>query len=210
MKYIITADQKTFFARYQQVEFEGLLSEKELTVLTTAIHRRSLGGTKRDLARKDPEIEKIVYSNHLASIGAELIFTKQLRFGYDQLIELPIKEGVAPKTLQEMSSVRPLVMAMMICLEGVYEKPLDADEGFVPFPQKPANVTFFSPSCVWDCESLAARTKQQFLLVAFAGPRPLYVFEENDPYVHALKQLGYGFGDRLKEQSHPTLCRTHG
>jgi hypothetical protein len=204
MKYLITADQKVYFDNHNTIEFENLLSEKELATL-----QRLKTTSLRDISRGKPEIQKIILASRFAQIAAELTSKKRLRFGYDQVYELPMNAPSHLKTLQEISTISPLACAFTICLEGESGKiPNNQDiYSFDPFAQKPGNVTFFLPSCPWDFEALSQRVKQKFLLVTYADPRALYIYQEQDPYTHTLKQFGYVFGDRLNEKWHPMLFR---
>jgi len=200
MKYVITADQKFYFDKHHSIEFENLLSDKELAILKKA--PLSL----RDSIRTNPEVKKIVLSSRFVQIAKELTCAKTLRFGFDQLYTLPMK-GEGLKTLQEMSAISPLACGFTICLEGESERQTSPNNApFVePFAQKPGNVVFFKPDARWDLSSFVERQKQKFLLVAFAELVSLYVYQEQDPFTHTLKQLGYVFGDRLCEKWHPRL-----
>lgn len=200
MKYVITADQKFYFDKHHSIEFENLLSEKELAILK----RASL--SLRDSMRTNPEVKKIILSSRFVQIAKELTCTKNLRFGFDQLYTLPMK-GEGQKTLQEMSTIQPLACAFTICLEGESEQQAEPNKAgcFEPFAQKPGNVVFFKPNAPWDLNSFVERQKQKFLLVAFSELVSLYVYQEQDPFTHTLKQLGYVFGDRLCEKWHPRL-----
>ncbi len=196
MKYVITSDQKAYFEKYNSIIFNNLLTEEELAILRSK-------AALRDSSRKKAEIQKIIYSSRFVQIAVELTSRKKLRFGYDQVYELPLPASTQVQTLQEVSSIAPLVCAFTICLEGTSEQAVD--KSFAPFAQKPGEVTFFLPTRAWNFELLSEREKQKFLLVAYADSRSLYLFQEQDPYVHTLKELGYVFGDRLNDRSHPVL-----
>ena len=205
MKYQITADQKSFFEKNQYIEFEDLVKETQLATLQKCKERG------RDIARKNPEVQKIVQSALFAKIVKELFLQKVIRFGYDELYELPLikdssAKGEMTETLFEKSSILPLVGAVMICIQNESEG-FDPSFPHAPFAQKPGNVIFFSPTLVWDFEPLYQCTKQKYLLITYASPRALYIYQEKDPYTHTLKAQGYVFGDRLKEKYHPTLGR---
>jgi len=205
MRYTVTTDQKTFFEQRGFIEFDGLVTEQQLAVL-----QRCAAGL--DNSRRDPEIKKIVYSLLFASIAVDLAKQAKLRFGYDLLYELPLQRSI-PMSLQQMSCIRPLACALMICLEGENEGEGEGaeksriNESFVPFPHKPGNAVFFSPQAMWDMPTLQKCSPQKCLLIAYASPRSMYVYNEDDEYTHALKRLGLGFGDRLTEEHHPLLFR---
>lgn len=198
MHYFLSADQKAFFEKQGFIEFEGLVSEAEVAILKRC-------KAERDSSRADPQIEKIVYSSLFAKIASELSLQKRLRFGYDEQYFLPIVE-TGRATLNDTNSIRGLVSALMICLEGESDAPANSLP-FTPFPQKPGNATIFLPTLEWDYSLFSKRPKQRFLLITYATTRAMYVFEEKDPHTHALKRLGYVFGDRLGEACNPILSR---
>ena len=203
MKFSLTADQKCFFEKQQFIEFEGLISESQLAIL------QRCKGIGRDISRENMEMQKIVRSSLFAKIAKELCGERVLRLGFDELYELPLTLPCS-MTLFERSSIAPLVCAVMIAIEGDEDAlaTTPPQEGqFDPFPMKKGNVLFFLPNLLWEKELLQARAKQKCLLIAYANPRALYIFQEKDPHVHLLKRLGYVFGDRLKETIHPTLGR---
>lgn len=224
MKYTLTADQKAFFETHKFIEFDGFLSENELAVLKATLKssqknpskkdlsKRDL--SKRDLSRSNPEVQKIVRSRFFAQIALELSLQKQLRFGFDQVYELPMELAASQTqrklSLQEMSAVRELAMGLMICVDGETDTVANqaVETPFLPFPKHPGSVIFFSPTIIWDLDLMAKLPKQSCLLIAYATSRAQYIYQENDPYNHTLKQFGYVFGDRLNEEFHPTLCRS--
>ncbi|MDB6081004.1 MAG: hypothetical protein JWO53_276 [Chlamydiia bacterium] len=198
MQYFLSADQKAFFENHGFIEFEGLVSDEQLAVL-----KRHKG--TRDVSRKDPQIEKIVKSAVFSKLASQLSLKKLLRFGYDEVYELPIqRSGV--QTLEEANSIRGLVCGLMICIDGESDQAINGLP-FNPFPKKPGNIILFLPTLAWDFDTLTESTKQKFLLITYAGSRAMYVYEERDPYLHELKKLGYVFGDRLSQTCHPILSR---
>lgn len=46
-----------------------------------------------------------------------------------------------------------------------------------------------------------------FLLIGIAKATARYVLQENDPHTHLLKKLGYAFGDKLLDATHPLIAR---
>lgn len=76
------------------------------------------------------------------------------------------------------------------------------------FPHRPGNVTYFAPEEQIDFAELSALgSKGQFLMVVYVAKTTLYIMQNRDPHVHALKQLGYAFGDRLRDNIHPIIHR---
>jgi hypothetical protein len=224
MKYLLTADQKAFFEKHQFIEFEGFVSERDLAFLKGC----ALSG--RDNYRKHEKVKEFLTSSQFADTIKELCSVRQLRLGFDEFRELTQNqtvEGQANLCLSDTICVTPLLAGVMICLEGEEADGKEADEalqenqgpqnptqtGFQPFPLKKGSALFFSPTLVWSKEAqeeIARKLKtkkQKYLLLGYAGPRPLYVYQEKDLHTHLLKSLGYVFGDRLKESTHPALGR---
>jgi hypothetical protein len=197
MRYTLSADQKAFFDKHQFIEFEDLLDEKEIASLKTL-------QPMRDCFRSQPEARKIILNPSFASFAGELCIVKQLRFGFDEIMELPLKLPES-MTLHERSTIQGLLCAVSICIEG--HSDIAPNMKFYPCPKKPGSVQFFSPKLLWEQEILLTAPKQKMILIGYAQPRSLYIFQEKDPYTHMLKKFGYVFGDRLREEWHPTLLR---
>src|SRR5207302_345268 len=97
--------------------------------------------------------EKIVKNPLFAKLAKELFVQRELRFGYDEIYELPLHVK-APIKLAEVSTIAPLVAGLMICLEGECDIPANQPEelkGYCdPFPKKPGNALFFDPWLSWN------------------------------------------------------------
>lgn len=59
----------------------------------------------------------------------------------------------------------------------------------------------FKPSFILDWPHVAT----DLYLVTFTLPNAVYVHNPKDPATNALKQLGYNFGDVLKNEAHPLI-----
>ena len=224
MKYLLTADQKAFFEKQQFIEFEGFVSERDLALLKAC----ALSG--RDSYRKHEKVKEFLVSSQFADTIKELFSVRALRLGFDEAVELTQGQAQNVKanvSLSDAICINPLIAGVMICLEGD-EAAEDSSEtetsfnqtpknelqlGFQPFPRKKGSALFFSPTLVWNKEaaermqSQMKTKKQKYLLIGYAGPRLIYVYQEKDPHTHLLKTLGYVFGDRLKETTHPAVGR---
>lgn len=121
--------------------------------------------------------EQVARQRPLAEVAAELTGIHPLRLGWTKLVT------AGELNIKEMGSIQGVVAGMIVKPTG--------------------NAIFFSAEHVFSLEE----EEQSFLLIAYAGPRAVYVFNKRDPDTHALKKKGYGFGDRLREAAHPTLTR---
>jgi len=122
--------------------------------------------------------EAVARRRPLAEVAAELTGVRPLRLGWTRQV------STGDLNLKEMGSIQGIVAGAIIKPSG--------------------GAVFFSAEHTF---SLAEEDETSYLLIAYAGPRAVYVFNEHDPDTHALKKKGYGFGDRLREETHPTLTR---
>jgi len=182
MKYHISREQHFFFEKNHFIEFEELLTDQEHTQLLRGIASRS--NERYNLSHKSQEVQKIAYLPRLARLAAELTGKRQMRFGFDRLIDVPLQEG----TLQEKSCINPLTCALLYSLDSAI-----------------GHGIFFLPSVPFS--TLPQSTTSRYFLIAWADPRAQYLFHEEDPFTHELKQHGYVFGDRLLEKWHPIIIR---
>lgn len=177
----------------------------------------------RDLWRNDNLIKKIVFDRDLAKIAADLMGVRFLRLGYDQYFPNPAQgSGLTlqnsspspyeeflkvPATLEEISCIQGMECGLMICL-GSNEQSADQPSPLEsPFALKAGNIVYFSAQKVIDFSQLLNRSGQDFLMIGYAAKTALYFTNESDPHFHALKPLGYVFGDRLNDQIHPVVYR---
>ena len=127
-----------------------------------------------------PELadEEVARNRRLAEVAAELTGVRPLRLGWTKVVT------AGELNLKEMGSVQGIAAGVIIKPTG--------------------SAIFFSAEHTF---SLAEEGENGYLLIAYAGPGAVYVFNERDPDTHALKREGYVFGDRLREETHPTLTR---
>lgn len=182
MKYHISREQHFFFEKNHFIEFEELLTEQEHVQLLRGIHARKQ--ERYNLSITSQDVQKIAFLPRLARLAGELIGKRQLRFGFDRLIEPPFPEG----SLQDKSCISPLLCALLYSLDSAI-----------------GHGVFFSPAA--ELSTLPQEAMGHYFLLAWADPRGQYLFHEGDPYTHELKSHGYVFGDRLQEKSHPIIIR---
>lgn len=180
----------------------------------------------RDLWRKNKSVAKVAKEKTLAAIAAELMRVKFLRLAYDQYLPaFPEETNSLAKsfsdadsgyvcflqkknTLQELSCIQGLVCGLIICLSSSQNLEEEQANEDAPFPKKAGNVVFFSGQKVIDFSELEKRAGQEFILIAYADKSAVYAYNENDSHLHAFKQLGYVFGDRLNDTLNPVLFRS--
>ena len=216
MRFKIDPAHTTFFQQNGFIEFEEALGGQEelLPLLEGALKKRltkdpslcsaeELYRAGRDLWRTSKEIQKKVFSHPLAEIAAQLFNKKTLLIGFDQLLkttQTPGFPGLVAAPLHAYSSIQPLAGALLLHLAG--------DPTPSPFiPRTPQHVLALSPTLPIPWEIFFQTPHQTFLLIAYASPESLYVHEKKDLHLHALKKMGYGYGDRLRHEHHPIVCR---
>lgn len=218
---ILTNDQ----LQYLKDEINRLsnLSSSKIDEWETLSEAEKQFASGRDLWRKSNIIKKFALDKQLAKIASELTGQKFLRLGYDQFFpSIVIKKslGGLEKTMTrysywlkknapigELSCIQGIVCGLLLCLNAPEaEMRVPAIDDSI-FSLKAGNIVFFSPLKHIDFSELPTRPGQEFFLLTYAEKRAIYIPNENDPQLHAFKQLGYVFGDRLNDSLNPVLCR---
>lgn len=139
MKFSTAKEHRDFFQKHGWIEFEGLVSNDQLTaanqamdeVLAERLHVTSdrlrlqpsekLFLQGRDLWRSNPLLQKLATQIRFAEIVAELIEKKPLRLGYDQFLParqaIPLAEGDSNIYSRFLERTAPL--QAVSCLQGV-------------------------------------------------------------------------------------------
>lgn len=237
MKQAIDSSHREFFQKNAFVEFENLLSEKQLDQMTqgileackkrlhiykSAIPPATLFQEGRDLWRSSSNLQKIVTKKQLAEIAAELLEQRSLRLGFDQYLpSLPIDRFVQNEkcsdsyttflskelTLNHVSCIQGTLCGLAICLKAPENPP---DHSLSIFSPHRGSGIYFKADLPIDFKVLAGQDLRgaDYLLITYAHPSSVYVFQPEDPQTHYLKKLDFVFGDKLSDKTHPTLIRT--
>ena len=231
MKFAIVKEQRDFFNRQGQIEFDALINSQQIEEIQGAINfgvAERLGipagllykssplntyVSSHDMWRTNPFIKKIVTGQKLAEIASELIEYKPLRLGYDQYFpfdkvrysaDAPYTDLFQPPlSLEVRSCLDKVVCGLVICLSG---DGATSQEGTI-FPTTPGNGTFFLPHRELDFSTLKGNDVYRYLLIVYVEKATHYVHNDKDPQGHFNKQLGYVFGDRLLDKYHPIVYR---
>ncbi len=183
MRILIDNRHREYFKEMGQISFEEVFPLEVTHLIKEEIDRliqkKDPDKFGHDLFRQSLSLKKNLSLRSLGTIVADLCEEKPVRIGFDQLF---FNSSLKPKTLKEISSIQGLLMGILI----------DLDLGIVvcispntPFPEIP----------------------NKGYLLAFIGKDSVYIRNENDPFSNELKKLGYSFGDRLSDSTHPTICR---
>lgn len=216
MQFTLASAHQDFFTQHQYIEFENVFSLEEMQSLQSAIQEvlvkrekkiietrspKELFKVGRDLWRDHPDIKKVVLHKRLAKIASPLFRQPIIRIAYDQALisEIPGEPIFSePFSLQKVSCFQPIAGAVILRLSyDLTPPPL--------LPQKIGSALFVGPNFPIPWSSFLQNTPSSFFLIAYSTERTVYVLEKQDPHTHALKQLGYGFGDLLEERTHPII-----
>lgn len=183
MKYSISREQQFFFEQQHYIEFDELLTPAEQKSLFEAV--KKIAVNTRDLSHTTPSVKEITHCHRLAKLASELTRVRFLRFGFDQVLCPPF----AISNLQSDVCIQGLVCSLYICLDGDHAM----------------HAIFALPTA--DLATLPLDCEKRYFVIGWAEEKAMYRLEPKDPHTHQLKKHGYVFGDRLKEQWHPTLIR---
>ena len=230
MRFEIAGEHISFFERYGYVEFESFFSLAEVTALRRdiemLIEQRAirngpcwetdgnvLGSTLPytndpwtlygyDMAIASTVVRKALCSPKIGRSAFAFVRKKPLRYAFDRLWNAP--SGIN-SPIEELSSVTPIMIGLIVALEDRQS----GEEQHKPFeyrslPSAAGSVAFISPKTMM---TLPDTTAGRYIVVGYASGVPIYRFQPQDRQTHALKQLGYVFGDRLKETTHPVVFR---
>lgn len=222
MKYTIDAGQRDFFRRNGWIEFENLLSPDQVSQWNRGVDRalakraqvdveklgkvpsEQLVKKSYDLWREDEPLKKKICSLPLARIAQELTQCKSIRLGFDRLLFHWRDQPNAQAAFAEISCINGLCAILLLCLtESGSAKTSEADL----FPSSAGSGVYLLPTVPFDFSYLAAHPDQRYLIIGYAQPFSQYWLNEKDVYVYQLKNLGYIYGDGLKDALHPVLLR---
>jgi hypothetical protein len=218
MRFKVAGPHREFFQKNGYIELESMLTPEDIAQLSSAADKllekrlsdqiefrsaEELYRVGHDLWREDATLRKKITSHNFAEIGAELFKKSSLHLAYDQLLRTGSTPGLPkqlPSTLNEITSIYPLAGALLIHLFG---NPSPSDL----IPSQHENVIYLSPDKTIPWELFFQLPHQSYLLIAYANPESVYVLQKKDPHTHALKKLGYVFGDRIQHDHHPIVFR---
>lgn len=201
MRTFITEQQAAFFTKNGYIEFEGLSFNTE-EIFAAVSKNNYLTG--RDLWRKNKILESLLLRT-LAPVVIGLT-GKRLRLACDQGIPFnPLLKTAC--SLKDLFSIQGLVLGAIFSSSNVeLGARRAATVGIPPLPKQSSNVLFVKPMILLDWPLLAKSSPVSLYIVTYALPNAaVYVQNPNDPCTNFLKQFGYGFGDLLKDSTHP-LC----
>lgn len=234
MKFAISQEQWSYFRQRRTIEFEGLLSGEDIILFNQkvkdalcqnlAVRSEDLDNQPeekcfeagRDLWRVNSQLKNMMCQTHLGVIASQLIETKPLRLGYDQFFPCLREEKfldnqqyreflLTPGTLKQISCFQGVLCGLFLCLSGNSEASSSGEERL--FPTIPGNGIFFAPDQSIPFPELLHGEGYSYYLIVYARVNSVYVLNRGDPHMHALKRVGYHFGDRLSDEQNPIIYR---
>jgi hypothetical protein len=227
MKFAPAKEHRAFYAQHGWVEFEGLIESEEVEKINHEIDQilyRRMEMTEKfiakapaqevfmhghDLWRESLPLQRLCCRRSHAQISVDLFGTPLIRLGSDQLFPGAWKSSSeAPLSLLALSSFQDVIGGIVFCLRGGYHH----DRGQIPrpitpYPCAPGNAIFFPGHIPLELSTLLAAREDRYLMVVYTPQKTLYLRREEDPHNHALKRIGYGFGDHLDNERHPMILR---
>ena len=223
MRFELSDSFRNFFSKNHLIEFEEILSFDEADLLSSKIDtlmptslahipmqnasNKELWAAGRDLWKQDPDIKKIILKSRIGEIAAFLFKKKQIRIAYTQFMmtgsqkDAPFAEN---RMLTEISSMDPILGGVFLSLSSpgeIFEEELLPDLK----KQKKGRAIFFSAGYPIPFPELFQQKGQKTLLICFTEQRVRYKMQPLDVHTHALKKLGYTFGDLISEEDAPYI-----
>jgi hypothetical protein len=222
MKFTLAQEHIDHFIKNGTVEFDNLFSEKECSLLLSSaedIMQKRLNPTPRNpieefsnenlylhgknLWKDGLEIKKLCTKKQVGQIAHLLFRKKPIKLAYDQYLktgnlqDCPFKEN---NTLQEISSIRPLLGALIIAL-----KPIEGAIEDTAIPKKMGNAVFISGAKILPLSTLFNEKNISLFIIALTAGKALYCLEPKDLHTHDFKKEGLVFGDAAGEDFCPTI-----
>jgi len=190
MRYTVSSPQLSLFKREQKIEFEALFSEEEIDALKKELDRAyAEKPTGYELQREDLPLTKGMKLTRFGQIASALMKKSPLRLAFIKYhLDYPTSA-----TIDQISSVTEVCGSAILALEN---------NDLELLPQQKGNAIFYDTR-----HPLPFPIEGAFLLLVFTTDKARYRLNDSDPYTHYLKNLGYGFGDRLTTESHPYIAR---
>lgn len=222
MRVTLAQEHIDHFNKTGSIEFDSVLSAEECEKLLASSEqylKKRMGVSEknpldfssneslflhgRNLWKDGLEIKKLCSKKQFGEIAYHLFRKKPLKLAFDQYLRTGTLQDcpLTPNsTLQEISSIRPLLGAVIIMLSP---DALPTEE--VLIPKKAGNALFVSASAPLPLTSLFNEKYLSLLVIAFTAGKPNYCLETRDPHTHSLKKEGVVFGDTAGEDLCPTL-----
>ena len=212
MKYELLDSFFQFFSEHGMIEFESIFSKQDLNLLSSLIQSSLSKPPRQDpwqmghnLWKKQSEIKKILFKSPVGEIASFLYKKKPIRLGYTQIISTHHSSPFPnPHTLEEISSITPIVGGALLCLSSSIEQVEKTATPNLSLPQS-GRAFFFSSKTPIPFPDLYAHKDLLCILFCFVSTGARYKLNPLDIHTHALKRSGYAFGDLIGQEEAPFL-----
>ena len=177
-----------------------------------------------DTWRESDLVKKVVLRPLFAEVASNLVKKKPLRIGFDQAFCTPSREEDLEASMPPLFK-HETTISQTSCLQGIScglilhlsapavpahlsELSIENDiKALIPIPRKAGSGIFFSPDMPLSLEHLMVMPGALQLLIVYTEDKTLYRLNHDDPQTHLYKKMGYVFGDKLKNTTHPLVYR---
>lgn len=200
----LTPDQRKFFLKNRHLTLEGLVSDEQIDALSNSLSpllkkegkERYLAG--HDLFRTEEKVRKLSLSRDIGQLICDTFETKHVQIAFDQILSFPDLSLLSPDAAHNLSSVTPTDGLLFLSL---------TDTPAPPYLEKKGSALLVHPDHLLDLPALL-QENSVYLLIGYCSPGAQYHYQEQDPATHFLKKFGYGFGDKLRNDTHPLIYRS--
>lgn len=200
----ITPEQRVFFLKNQCLVLEDLLTDAQVTTLESLPtclkgEGKELYLSGHDLFRKNKALSKISLNHSLATAFASLLEKNHLQIAFDQAFS-PHMRPLLPKepiSLETLSAIKPLAGGILFTTGNTTGHPV---------LEKKGSALLFTSDFLLDFTYLFEIPHPLFL-IAYCAPGAVFHHESHDPAIYELKTIGYEYGDKIRNDTHPLVFR---
>ena len=176
MKTAISSQQLVYFRKQGHIRFENY--PLDFQKIQKSLTKAKSG---RDLWRDSPDLKKMILHS-LAPLALELTKKRSIRLCCDQWID----------TAPTVSRIQDMFCFQSLACFFVFSKEEE-------HPEKGTLLDIYEPS------SLASLLPINAYLVAFGQDNALLIENSKDPFTLLTRNLGYVYGDHLRNEFHPLI-----
>jgi len=222
MKPTVLSQHINFFQKHGFIEFEDIFSLERMNTFFEDTRNYLESKSKicfsdisflqsykygRDFWRFSDKAFAIIKEKDILEIIHLLCKKDIFRIAFDQILKISGCDFsdinfLPNSSLEKTSSIQPLLAGVIICVKKEKE---DFENHDLIFPQKEGNILIIAPSFVMPFQSLIKLKNSLYYLIGYAPISSQYVENKADIHTNDCKRYGYGFGDVLKDKSHPIL-----
>ncbi len=196
MDLVPSVEQIQYFQHNGRIEFEELLSSKNIDLLIAARKRNPPSGPfpGSDLRKEDDIAKKIIHSRSFFKIAGTLLNKSPLRLIFTM-------DGRSSFSLLTVLDREPLFLRQLLCgLCLCLQKPSPDPHLF--FPDQPGNGIFFSDISAFLSSPLPA--SGQYFLLFYGNDKFRLSLTYNNPLLKHFETIGYENGQYLTGLHNPS------